>query len=46
MTISNWHAYLQEQKNPEVNEGDDYGRDQELKEAGENCVPANQHLKF
>ena len=38
--------YLQEKKNPEVDDGDDYDRDQELEEAGEYCVPVIQHLNL
>ena len=38
-------AYLQKEKDSEVDEGDDDDRDEELEETGENCVPATQHSK-
>ena len=44
--FSNWHVYLQKEKNSEVDEGDNDDRDQELEETGEYCVPATQHLEF
>ena len=33
--------YLEEQENPQVDNGDDNDRDQELEESREYCVPEN-----
>ena len=33
--------YLKEQENPQVDNGDDNDRDQELEESREYCVPQN-----
>ena len=33
--------YLEEQENPQVDDGDDNDRDQELEESREYCVPEN-----
>ena len=39
-------AYLQKEKDSEVDEGDDDDRDQELEETGEYCVPEAQNFDF